>query len=170
MRTLPLTWGQTGENVATAFYVSWNGATEVRSWRFYGGDTEEMGTLRTLATVDKHGFETSWLTTEEIDYAYVEGLDINGESLGRSPVVTITKGERNHKQEVHASELQRLEEASRMSTIGSSLYAKGPRAFEVALYALVLALAGFGLYAAGQKFLICRPRRCTSLRDRLLVK
>lgn len=170
MKTFPLRWGQTGEHVATAFYVSWNGATEVRSWRFYGGDTEDIETFHPLATVEKHGFETSWLSTEAVHYAFVQGLDLNGESLGSSLVMTITKGQRSHGQGVPASELQTLEEARPISAIGSSLYTRGTKAFEVGFYALVLGLACFGLYAVGQKFPLCRPRRWTSPRDRLFVR
>ena len=132
--------------------------------------TEDIETFHTLSTVDKHGFETSWLTTEAVQYAYVQGLDLDGESLGESSVIIITKGEHSNAQEASALDLQRLKEVRPISAIGSSLYRRSPKAFEVAFYALVLGLASFGLYVMGQKFPLCRPRRWTSLRDRLPVK
>lgn len=40
----------------TAVYVSWNGATEVRSWKVYAG--KNKGHLKAVKTATKNGFET----------------------------------------------------------------------------------------------------------------
>lgn len=77
------------DEIASAFYVSWNGATEVRSWTFYGGDTE-TGTFNLLAKFKKHGFETSWVMPGLVKYAYVEAMDVNGKVIGKSATTTIT--------------------------------------------------------------------------------
>jgi len=39
-------------------YVSWNGATEVKAWRFHVSESTSHGPWKTLATVPKSGFET----------------------------------------------------------------------------------------------------------------
>ncbi len=59
-------------------HVSWNGATEVESWRFLAGPDADNATE--VATVERDGFETS---TEVPDEAYVavEALDANGNVL-----------------------------------------------------------------------------------------
>ncbi|KAF4612594.1 hypothetical protein G7Y89_g15585 [Cudoniella acicularis] len=44
---------------ATIFWVSWNGATEVQSWRFFGGPSEGTTSIE-LGSVQKSGFETNF--------------------------------------------------------------------------------------------------------------
>ena len=59
-------------------YVSWNGATEVASWRFVAG--ADAASAEPVATVRQAGFET---TADVGDAAYVavEALDANGHVL-----------------------------------------------------------------------------------------
>lgn len=85
---LPLGIGQ--DKIATAFYVSWNGATEVRSWAFYSGDSPNVAPMRKLATVKKRGFETQWVIPTLVRYAYAVALDADGHTLGESVVTSIT--------------------------------------------------------------------------------
>ena len=77
--------GYAKDAAASAFYVSWNGATEVASWVFHGAHNGS-GPFKLLATVKKRGFETSWVMPGVVQYAYAEGLDANGHSLGKSAV------------------------------------------------------------------------------------
>lgn len=65
-----------------AYYVSWNGATEVSSWRFYG--SADNSSFSPLGTVPKSGFETTFISDEYAAYAYVEALDLEGVLLGKS--------------------------------------------------------------------------------------
>lgn len=67
----------------TSFYVSWNGATRVKKWRFYGA-REQEGPFRELAVVDKDGFETLYTDPDYHPWAYVEALDASGKVLARS--------------------------------------------------------------------------------------
>lgn len=60
--------------------ISWNGATEVRSWRISGGD--DAPTVTELATADKTGFETV-VTVPARPTFVVEALDAAGQVLGR---------------------------------------------------------------------------------------
>lgn len=85
---LPLGFGQ--DEVASAFYVSWNGATEVASWVFYGGEQRSAVSMKSLATVKKRGFETEWVMPGVVQYAYAEALDAYGQSLGKTSITTIT--------------------------------------------------------------------------------
>lgn len=87
LKILPL--AQADGTIATAFYISWNGATEVRSWRFNAA-TSDRGTFATLMEVEKRGFETSWIhTSSTIRRAYAEALDEQGKVLGTSPVALL---------------------------------------------------------------------------------
>jgi hypothetical protein len=70
-----------GRSRATV-YASWNGATEVRSWRLLGGDSPNS--LRPARTVRATGFETALPVGRAGPNVAVEALDARGTSLGRS--------------------------------------------------------------------------------------
>lgn len=61
---------------AVAIYVSWNGATEYRSWSFHSKAGQ-------LGTAEKTGFETVFVTNGT-GPIWAEALDKDGNSLGRS--------------------------------------------------------------------------------------
>ncbi|KAK5166710.1 uncharacterized protein LTR77_008254 [Saxophila tyrrhenica] len=86
-KILPMGYAK-GE-AATAFYVSWNGATEVKKWAFYGGDSLSSP-LKRLGLVEKHGFETSWVVPGIVKYAYAEAIGEDSKALGRSTTVSIS--------------------------------------------------------------------------------
>ncbi|KAL9081375.1 MAG: hypothetical protein Q9157_000094 [Trypethelium eluteriae] len=76
-------------------YVSWNGATEVASWSFYGsmvapnkagypntvGDTAQVVLL---GSVDKTGFETMFESPEMYPYVLAQAVDGKGTALRNS--------------------------------------------------------------------------------------
>jgi hypothetical protein len=66
--------------------MSWNGATEVASWRVLAG--EDADDLAPAAEVHKDGFETTTRIDQAADVA-VEALDAGGEVLGRSDTITV---------------------------------------------------------------------------------
>ena len=66
-------------------YASWNGATEIASWRVVAGD--DTAKLRTIATVPKRGFETSIPVRTRAAYLGVRALSRRGTVLGSSPLV-----------------------------------------------------------------------------------
>ena len=88
LKILPI--GYSDDEAASAFYVSWNGATEVASWTFYGGDTKAIKLFKPLATVKRRGFETSWVTPGVVKYAYAEALNSDGVSIGMSDMASLT--------------------------------------------------------------------------------
>jgi len=78
------------QNVSTPLvaYVSWNGATEVKSWRFWGS-TAQSGPFYTLASVAKSGFETQFAYANYSSFIFVEAVGDGGKSWANSSVVTV---------------------------------------------------------------------------------
>lgn len=78
------TFSKAAENDSpTSFYVSWNGATRVRNWKFYGAQNV-TGPYASLQTVNKTGFETEYQHPSFYMWSYVEAIDAHGSVLGRS--------------------------------------------------------------------------------------
>ena len=73
-------------SASTAFYVSWNGATEVASWTFYGGSSKNS--MVKLGNVVRNGFET--VSTQPNFYAYsiAEAVANNGSVLRNSSIMS----------------------------------------------------------------------------------
>jgi hypothetical protein len=67
----------------TIVHASWNGATEVASWRVLAG--EAPGSLKTRITFPDSGFESSAILTKRYAYAAVQALDSSAKVLGTSP-------------------------------------------------------------------------------------
>ena len=75
-----------GGGTATV-YASWNGATEVKSWRIVGGfNSENLAPVG--APVARSGFETTLTAKTDDPYLAVEALGADGDVLGRSAAVT----------------------------------------------------------------------------------
>jgi hypothetical protein len=82
--------GKAGAKAATTgsvVYASWNGATEVASWRVLAGSSP--GSLAPVATAPKSGFETAIATPASVtgDYVGVQALAGSGTVLGTSRTV-----------------------------------------------------------------------------------
>ncbi|MGP0100279.1 MAG: arylsulfotransferase family protein [Solirubrobacteraceae bacterium] len=73
----------TGEE--TIVHASWNGATEVASWRVLAG--KHAGSLAMQATIPASGFESSTTLPKEYPYVAVQALDWAGRVLGTSRTV-----------------------------------------------------------------------------------
>jgi hypothetical protein len=73
----------TGEE--TIVHASWNGATEVASWRVLAG--ERPGSLTARAKIPASGFESSTTLPEKYASVAVQALDSAGHVLGASPTV-----------------------------------------------------------------------------------
>jgi hypothetical protein len=65
-------------------YASWNGATEVHSWRVLAGAQRRL--LRTVGEVPRSGFETAIAVNDKGPYFGVVALDATGQELARSAV------------------------------------------------------------------------------------
>ena len=73
----------TGKNqAARVAYVSWNGATQVASWRVLAGPTRQQ--LTPVSTVTRSGFETTIPLTSSGPWFQAQALDSSGAVLGAS--------------------------------------------------------------------------------------
>lgn len=70
-------------------YVSWNGATEVKKWRFWGSASDDGG-FSAMETVDKAGFETRWASKTYQPHIFAEAVAGDGSSLGNSTAVAVS--------------------------------------------------------------------------------
>jgi hypothetical protein len=77
--------GAAADDMVTVFYISWNGATEVATWNFYGSQDATAG-LSMIGSAKKSGFETSYMSPRYLKYTYGEAVSADGKSLGRSEV------------------------------------------------------------------------------------
>jgi hypothetical protein len=71
-------------NGKTTVYASWNGATQVLSWRVLGGSG--AGSLKAVASASKRGFETRIAVPSTDSTFRVEALDAHGRVIGTSKV------------------------------------------------------------------------------------
>jgi hypothetical protein len=75
----------TGEE--TIVHASWNGATEVASWRVLAG--EHQGSLAAQTTIRISGFESSTTLPQKYAYVAAQALDSAGHVLGTSLTVQV---------------------------------------------------------------------------------
>ncbi|KAE8374457.1 ASST-domain-containing protein [Aspergillus bertholletiae] len=87
-RLRAFSYGTEESKATTVFYVSWNGATEVRLWRFY---SKEKETEIPLGEMRRTGFETQFMAEGFYKKVVVEAFDANGTSLGRSEVEQVVR-------------------------------------------------------------------------------
>jgi len=69
---------------ATSVWASWNGATDVATWRVFGGGA--AGSLAQLAETRRTGFETGIRVRGSQKFVQVQALDASGKVLGTSAV------------------------------------------------------------------------------------
>lgn len=73
-------------------YVSWNGATEVASWKIMTGTSQTDLTASSLL-VARNGFETSAAVNTSVRYGAVEAWDRNGTVIGRTGTINLKTGQ-----------------------------------------------------------------------------
>lgn len=77
-----------GEDGITA-YVSWNGDTETKAWRFYSL-TDDYGSKQFLGEVERTSFETSLrIDSDDITSVSAEAIGVKGKSLRVTGVALI---------------------------------------------------------------------------------
>ncbi|HEY2282183.1 MAG TPA: arylsulfotransferase family protein [Solirubrobacteraceae bacterium] len=72
-------------NGTVSVYASWNGATEVASWRVLAGSSPTQ--LTPVASAPKSGFETTIATPGPAAYVVAQALDSAGAVIGTSPTI-----------------------------------------------------------------------------------
>ena len=81
----PSVAAEAGPEDKVTLYASWNGATEVASWRVFAGPGPDD--LEILDTVSRHGFETIIETRTAEPYVGVQAEDASGRVLGPAMAV-----------------------------------------------------------------------------------
>jgi hypothetical protein len=80
--------GNSPDTANTFHHVSWNGATDVHTWRFFGAMSNASSSLLDafvlLGSVQKTDFETVFMTQGFTAYVYAEAVDADGGLMGRS--------------------------------------------------------------------------------------
>jgi hypothetical protein len=85
LRTFAYGSGTSEADMVSVCYVSWNGATEVAKWNFYGSH-KRSGKFSMMGSTAKTGFETSYMSARYIKYTYAEAISSDGRILGKSHV------------------------------------------------------------------------------------
>ncbi|HTU87613.1 MAG TPA: MFS transporter [Solirubrobacteraceae bacterium] len=80
--------GARQKNGKTTVYASWNGATELASWRVLG--VSSAGSTTTLASAAKSGFETAIPVAQGYSRFEVQALGSNGHVIGTSAPFGVT--------------------------------------------------------------------------------
>ena len=75
----------TGSNGRMTVYASWNGATQIATWRVYGGSSPSK--LVPLANAPKNGFETAIATPRSERFVAAQALSAAGSVLGTSKTI-----------------------------------------------------------------------------------
>lgn len=77
------------ESNGTSCYVSWNGDTETKVWKFFA---QAPGRRRIpLGSANRRGFETSFHTVRKVDFVIAEAYNSRGEKLMSSPAIKVVK-------------------------------------------------------------------------------
>ncbi|RDW93257.1 uncharacterized protein DSM5745_00579 [Aspergillus mulundensis] len=76
-------YGTDRTDMTTIFHVSWNGATDIASWRFYARSSED-GLAVPVGNTTKTDFETMYIADGYLDWVSAEALDKDGNVLGKS--------------------------------------------------------------------------------------
>ena len=72
------------KGTSTVVFASWNGATQVASWRVLGGSSPSS--LQPVKAAAKHGFETA-ISVGVQPFVAVQAIDVHGSTLGTSAAV-----------------------------------------------------------------------------------
>jgi hypothetical protein len=82
-------YGSRSSGMTTVIYVSWNGATEVASYRFFAKASPNRSPVL-IGNVSKSGFETMFIASGYMDWVSAEAVDAEGNVLSRSDVAKTT--------------------------------------------------------------------------------
>jgi hypothetical protein len=77
------------ESNGTSFYVSWNGDTETKVWKFFEQTTS--GQKISLGNATRDGFETSLYTKKKVGLVVAEAYNSRGDKLVSTPAIEAVK-------------------------------------------------------------------------------
>lgn len=78
-------YGTSVEDASTVVYVSWNGATDVASYRFFAKKEEHKPSVP-IGSVERSGFESMFVVKGYLDWVSADALDSDKNVLGKSDV------------------------------------------------------------------------------------
>ncbi|KAF9886011.1 hypothetical protein FE257_012067 [Aspergillus nanangensis] len=78
-------YGTEEADLTTIFHVSWNGATDIATWKFYARVAAD-GLPVLIGNTTKFEFETLYIADGYLDWVSVEAVDKDGNVLGTSEV------------------------------------------------------------------------------------
>ncbi|KAL2824601.1 ASST-domain-containing protein [Aspergillus cavernicola] len=78
-------YGTDETDLTTIFHVSWNGATDIASWKFYARSADD-GVPVPIGNTTKTDFETMYIAGGYLNWVSVEAVDKDGNVLGTSEV------------------------------------------------------------------------------------
>ncbi|KAL4963543.1 uncharacterized protein BDV14DRAFT_176374 [Aspergillus stella-maris] len=78
-------YGTDESDMTTIIHVSWNGATDIATWRFFARSAED-GVAVPIGETTKTDFETMYIADGYLDWVSAEALDKDGNHLGKSDV------------------------------------------------------------------------------------
>jgi hypothetical protein len=76
-------YGVNGSALSTVFHVSWNGATDVKRWKFFAR-ANATATDREIGSIERTKFESSFMSRGFMDWVSVQALDLEGNIIGNS--------------------------------------------------------------------------------------
>ena len=82
-------FGASPQRMTSVFYVSWNGATEVDSWNFYGPVGCSSSPVL-IGRKSKDGFETSFVFDDYVEWSIAEAVSATGVKLRNSSIMRVT--------------------------------------------------------------------------------
>ena len=77
-------YASNNNNASNHVYVSWNGATTVSRWNFYGAQSPTTDSVTLVGSADKAGFETQWTSSKYYSWWMVEAVAADGTALRNS--------------------------------------------------------------------------------------
>ncbi|EPS33477.1 hypothetical protein PDE_08439 [Penicillium oxalicum 114-2] len=132
--------GTDESNLVTNMWVSWNGATEVASWRFYARASEFDPPIM-VGLASKTDFEIMFTAKGYLDWVSAEAVDLQGQVLGTSKIhrtkhpVWRTSGWKGHAAQPRPIDPMTIFAGSGHTPANSTLSAVHPAAVDDALEA-----------------------------------
>jgi hypothetical protein len=149
LKTYAYSSGSSVAAMVSVSYVSWNGATEVAKWNFYGSQDESAG-FSMIGSAAKSGFETSYMSARYVRFTYAEAISADGRILGKSDIqrTILPNGLGGTLSDLTAPSIlhdDNTETETEKSTLPLARQSVGP--ITVLLIAIILAFALLGMAA-----------------------
>ena len=138
---------QNGKHLSTLVHVSWNGATEVATWKLWRSDPDSQ-LLELLTEAPRQGFETAIRIRTLARYVLVEAVDRSGATLGKSEATeTIVPADRLSTGHDYISNAEKMDES--MSYLPGKWSSKPILSYIIVLVGIIITIGISGLVWCG---------------------